>query len=113
MNRLILYILALFIFSCNNSVTDDAETLPLEWVSVASAPQQCVPSTYDSLQKAVQQLTGNGIEVYDSRQETFDVCAACSCPTGIVYKAQIEGNDVTEAIELGWQQDNEGDDTSD
>jgi hypothetical protein len=111
MARYILLALLTIFLSCGDSSTNNGDQF--EWVQVASAPQQCIPPTYNSLQQAVEQLTVNGIAVFDSRRETFPVCQACTCPTGIVFKAQINSGQVSQALQLGWELDDEGDDTAD
>lgn len=73
------------------------------WIEVASGERQCIPPTYASLDEAIDQLESNGIDVYDSETLNFIVCAACSCPTGIVYRAYIDNSDLGAAKDLGWK----------
>lgn len=81
------------------------------WVQVASAEKQCITPDYSSLEDALQQLIENNIPVINSKELAFPVCEACSCPTGIVYLAQIDKNHLSDAQNLGWQESDEGDDT--
>ncbi len=72
------------------------------WVEVASGERQCIPPTYSSLGDAISQLTSNEIRVYDEETVSFATCSTCTCPTGIIYRAQIGEPDLEEAQSLGW-----------
>lgn len=72
------------------------------WIEVASAERQCIPPDYTSLEDAINQLENNGIDVFDKDTLSMPVCAACSCPTGIIYRAYINESDLEDAEELGW-----------
>ena len=76
----------------------------LVWVGQASGPRQCVAPTFTSLDDAVEKLRTSNIEVFDSTEADFGVCAACSCPTGIVFYAQISASDLPKAIDNGWSE---------
>jgi hypothetical protein len=98
------FFLFLILFSspfCNFDKTQN-----LVWIEVASAERQCITPTYSSLEDALNQLTSNNIEVFDQKEISFIVCAACSCPTGIVYQAQINDSDADKAENLGWGEAN-------
>ena len=74
----------------------------LIWVGQPNAPQQCGPTTFKSLEDAIQSLNESNIGVFDSTEVSFPVCAACICPTGIIYYAEISASDSIKAKANGW-----------
>lgn len=100
--------LFLFLFvltTCTPFEIDSSDSVRL-WIEVASGDQQCIPPTYASLEDAIEQLTSNNIKVFDQKEISLVVCAACICPTGIVYQAQISDSDFEDAEDLGWSEAN-------
>lgn len=78
----------------------------LIWIAQANAPAQCQPLIFTSLEDAVKSLKKSGIGVFDSADnlggEPIYVCASCSCPTGVMYYAQILQSDLAKASKKGW-----------
>jgi hypothetical protein len=97
--------------SCDDAFKNEQTSEQPVWIQQASAPQQCITPTFTSLENATSQLKENDIEVIASNEQNFVVCEACSCPTGIVYQALINPNDLSKAEGLGWTTLDEGDDT--
>lgn len=95
--------------ACNEVFKDEQVAEKPVWIAQASAPRQCVPPTFTSLEEAISQLKENDIEVLNSNEKNFIVCAACTCPTGIVYEALISSKDLAKAEELGWSPADEDD----
>lgn len=96
----------LFLTIITSPVCNFDEYKNLVWIEVASGEQQCIPPTYVSLDDAIELLTSNNIEVFDQKEVNFIVCRACSCPTGIVYQAQITESDFEKAENIGWAEAN-------
>tara|TARA_R110000868_G_scaffold1211_1_gene9277 strand:- start:48082 stop:48426 length:345 start_codon:yes stop_codon:yes gene_type:complete len=106
----LLFFVLLFSGCSNPFQNEQGSTAPI-WVQVASAEQQCITPEYSSLEEAIQELKDDNITVIDSRELNLVVCEACSCPTGIIYQAEIKKNDLEKAAQLGWEALGEGDDT--
>jgi hypothetical protein len=71
------------------------------WIGVY-AGYQCEPLDYPTLSDAVQELRNNGITVLTTFTLSSPVCAACGCPDGRTWLAQIRSTDLNKAIALGW-----------
>ncbi|MBO6536365.1 MAG: hypothetical protein JJ966_09090 [Balneolaceae bacterium] len=97
-----LLFLSIILFSCTmfDGLFEEPERL---WIEVASGERQCIPPDYASLDEAIKQLEDSGIDVFDKETLVVPVCEACSCPTGIYYRAYINKSDLDDAEELGWR----------
>ena len=93
------------IFGCQNPFQNEQDRLSNDpiWVEIASAERQCIVPDFASLEEAISQLKDNNILVLRSRELSIIVCRACSCPTGIVYQAEIRGTSLPIARNLGWE----------
>ncbi len=106
-------LLALLLWGCEYPFQNEQNKDAPIWVFVESAERQCITPDYSSLEEAVQQLENNNIQVFDSSEVNYVVCRACTCPSGTNYNALINLEDENNALELGWQRVDEGDDTPD
>ncbi len=109
------WVFPLFLFLLLTSCSDFVNEQELEesiWIGIASAERQCITPDFASLEEAELQLKKNQIPVLDSKEVAHAVCLACSCPTGVVYQALINGQFLEKAEKLGWSTVDEEDDTS-
>lgn len=109
--KLHILLLSLSLLFINCLQNEQMSGVPI-WIQVASAERQCITPDYTSLEDAISELEENNIPVLNSNELNFITCEACSCPTGIIYQAQIQGNYLENATQLGWQIVDEGDDTT-
>lgn len=69
---------------------------------------QCEDGTapgYGDLREAVATLTAAGIRVAASEMTELMVAASCGSPTSAHYRVQISGEDLEDALSMGWQQE--------
>lgn len=71
------------------------------------AGEQCADADPLEMGEAMATLADEGIRVREQTSVELAVCQACGCPTSLHFRAQIAPEDVSRAVELGWEPEEE------